>query len=472
MITEIKPQPGPQEDFLSTSADIAVTGGAAGGGKSYGLIMEPTRHVDNEEFVGTLFRRTMPQIKKPGGLWDTAGKLYPLLKGRSIQNPHQYIFPHGSRIEFHHLQYESDLNDWQGAQLPFIGFDELTHFTEKMFWYMFSRLRSMSGIPGYIRGTTNPDPFSWVKRLIEWYLDSSGEYADPNKSGKIRYLVRSGDNIEWFSSERKAEKYAKEINTKHKSFTFIPSNLYDNKILLKEDPDYEANLMILPRVERARLLDGNWKIRAGAGDIFNKSDFEIVDRAPAVVDKTVRFWDRAASEPSQQYPDPDWTVGVKMSRLGSIFYITDVNRFRKGPGKVEQAIKNTTSQDGKKTTIGIFQDPGASGKSEAASFVRLLAGYAVKVLGESGKKYNRWLPLAAQAQHGNVKLVRGPWNDTFLTELENLSENEGEYDHDDQGDASAGCFELLTTGVTGKFGKQEQSNRTKPKMSGFKERKW
>ena len=70
-VTEIRPQAGKQEMFLTTCADIAIYGGAAGGGKSFGLLLEPLRHVtNNPEFYTVAFRRSTTQIRNPGGLWD------------------------------------------------------------------------------------------------------------------------------------------------------------------------------------------------------------------------------------------------------------------------------------------------------------------------------------------------------------------------------------------------------------------
>ena len=138
----IRPQAGAQERFLSSSADIAIYGEAAGGGKSFALLMEPLRHIGNEHFGGVIFRRTSPQITNEGALWDEAGKLYPLVGGDARVGSLEYKFPSGSSVSFRHLQYEATKHDWQGAQVAFIGFDELTHFTKLQFFYMLSRNRS------------------------------------------------------------------------------------------------------------------------------------------------------------------------------------------------------------------------------------------------------------------------------------------------------------------------------------------
>src|SRR5258708_18247775 len=135
------PQPGPQEQFLSTSADICVYGGAAGGGKSYGLLLEALRHIVNPEFSAVIFRRTYPVIMNEGGLWDESMLVYPLVGGKPSEGPPQWIFPSGATIRFAHILHQKDKYSWRGSQIPLIGFDEVTLFTKAQFFYMLSRDR-------------------------------------------------------------------------------------------------------------------------------------------------------------------------------------------------------------------------------------------------------------------------------------------------------------------------------------------
>lgn len=127
----ISAQEGPQTEFLSSPADIVIFGGAAGGGKTFGLLLESLRYVDNPHFGGVFFRRTSPQITNEGGLWDEASKMYPLLEAKPNKNDLLWRFPSGAKIAFKHLQHEDTVRDWQGSQVPFIVFDELTHFCMK-----------------------------------------------------------------------------------------------------------------------------------------------------------------------------------------------------------------------------------------------------------------------------------------------------------------------------------------------------
>ena len=114
----LAPQPGPQTHFLSSIADIVIYGGAAGGGKSFGLLLEPLRHKDNSRFSGVIFRRTSPQLTNPGGLWDEAENMYPLTGGKPLKSVMEYEWGDGMRIAFRHMEHEKNRLDWQGAQVP------------------------------------------------------------------------------------------------------------------------------------------------------------------------------------------------------------------------------------------------------------------------------------------------------------------------------------------------------------------
>src|SRR4051812_48559655 len=105
---ELRPQPGPQEKFLSSAADIAIYGGAAGSGKSFALLLEPLFHVDNQLFRAVIFRRTIPQIRLQGGLWDTSEQIYTLLGGTANQSSLEWTFRSGARLKMSGLEHEND----------------------------------------------------------------------------------------------------------------------------------------------------------------------------------------------------------------------------------------------------------------------------------------------------------------------------------------------------------------------------
>ena len=432
----IKPQEGAQEKFLRCNADIAFYGGAAGGGKSYAILLDPLYDINNKNFGAVIFRRTTKQITSEGGLWDVAGDLYTKLGALPNNQSLSYRFPSGSKVTFAHMEYEKNRLDWQGSQIPFIGFDELTHFTWKQFTYLVSRNRSVSGAKSRIRATLNPDPDHWVRSFIDWYISDKG-FAIPERSGIIRYFIIQGDDILWGdTAEELTDQFPDALP---KSFTFISSSIFDNKILLEADPAYLSNLQALPRIEREQLLDGNWDIRPSAGMYFSKSDVEIVDAHPKIK-RWVRAWDQAGSIVKQKSDDPDWTVGAWIG-LGEdgYYYICDIERFRCEGSQVDKKILNIATLDNKTTVVRLAQDPGSAGKRLAQSQVKMLSGYTVRARTVSGDKETRAKPFSAQWEAGNVKILRGEWNDTFLNEMENFPLGA----HDDQVDAVVDAFEEL-----------------------------
>ena len=441
----IKPQEGPQQQFLSTSADIAIYGGAAGGGKTFALLLEPMRHVNNSKFHAVIFRRTRVQVKQAGGLWAEAEKLYPQIGAVPNQTDLIWKFPSGMKVGFSYLQTDTDKYQYQGAQIPLIGFDELTHFKEDQFFYMLSRVRSDSGVRGYIRCTTNPDPDSWVATFIDWWIDEEG-YPIPERSGKIRWFIRRHDDMLWADSrEELVEQFGEKVRPK--SVTFIKAGLQDNKILMDKDPDYEANLQALTFVERMQLLEGNWKIKPAAGLYFRGDQFKYCDAHELPKFKRlVRYWDRAATEKTGQN-DPDATAGVLMGipedfEVFRRYYVLDVVKFHKGPADTLKTIKDTAEKDGKEVEVGIEQDPGQAGKVEASYLAGQLAGYKTKIVVASGKKLARATPYSSQVQAGNVIIVRDRvWNPDYIKELE-VFDGSGK-GHDDQVDGSSGAFNML-----------------------------
>jgi predicted phage terminase large subunit-like protein len=412
--------------------------------------MDPLYQINNSRFGSVIFRRTTKQIQNEGGLWDTACDLYTSLgdgdRARMVQNPVLTAqFPSGMKVGFHHMEHEKHRFDWQGSQLPDAKFDELTQFTWKQFNYILGRLRSDAGVNPSLKGTCNPDPDSWVRSFIDWYIGEDG-FAIPERSGVIRWFIVEGDEIVWGSTEQELiDKYPSSLP---KSFTFIRSSVYDNKILLENNPRYLANLHALNRVERAQLLDGNWDIRPTAGTYFRRSDFEIVERSPARAQR-VRAWDLAGTKRSETQAErerksdsPDWTVGLRLSKdeTGTM-YVEHIERFREDPGPTQMRVKNVTGQDGQRVKVRLPQDPGQAGKAQAKGFIVLLSGYTVVTYPVSGSKQHRASPVSTQAQAGNIKVVRGPWNEAFFSEVESFPEGL----HDDQVDALSDAFDELNT---------------------------
>lgn len=435
--TVIRPQPGPQETFLGSSADIAIYGGAAGGGKTWALLMEPLRHIANPGFGAVFFRRSTVQVRNEGGLWDESEKLYPIIGATPREHVLSWEFPAGATVSFAHLEHDKTVLNWQGSQIPLICFDELTHFSQKQFWYMVSRNRSMCGVRPYIRATCNPDADSWVAEFIAWWIDQETGLPIPDRAGVVRWFVRINDALVW--ADDPAELEAKHPGIPPKSATFIPAKLTDNAALMAADPGYMANLLALPKVERERLLGGNWKIRAAAGLLFKRSWVTVVDAAPSDI-RMVRGWDLAGT-PKVEGNDPDWTAGTKIgvSRSTGRYIVMHHVRERDTPHKIEALISNTASQDGPEVEISLPQDPAQAGKWQAASLIKMLAGYTARATPEGGDKETRFGPFSAQCEAGNVDVLRGAWNEEWFMNLEGFPEAA----HDDDADSTSRAFNTL-----------------------------
>ena len=441
-VIEIRPQPK-QEIFLRSHADIAIFGGGAGGGKTFALLLEPLYHINNPDFGAVIFRRTMPEITKEKGLLDESMRLYPLFGATFNKNDMRWTFPSGARVSFAHLQYETDLSAWRGAQIALIEFDQLETFTEQQFWYMLSRNRSTCGVKPYVRATCNPEP-GWLANLLDWWIGEDG-YPVQNRGGKLRWFVRAGERIEW--ADDPASLVTQYSDIPPKTLTFIPASIYDNGILMDKDSGYLANLKGLPQVDRERLLLGNWKVKPSAGKVFNRMWFSIVPVAPAG-GQTCIFWDFAATEKSLAKPDPDYTAAVTFRKVGGRWYVLDCQAFRSGPSEVERAFVNLSRQmaerakgEGSMFMVRWEQEPGSASKREAARLVQLLSGLDARAVVSQGDKIARARAMSAQAEAGNISLVEGSWNEEWLNHMH----GQPDLPHDDIMDASVGAFNALNT---------------------------
>ena len=443
----LEPQAGPQTMFMASKADIVIYGGAAGGGKTYALLLEGLRHKDVKGFGAVIFRKNYTQITAEGGLWDASVKIYsqvPDAEQRKTPKLH-WQFKSGAKLTFAYLEREDDLMSWMGTEIAYLAFDELTHFSKHQFLYMLSRNRSTCGVKPYVRATCNPDPDSWVADFVSWWIDPDTGYQIKERSGVVRYMCVLNDTIYWGDTpEKLAEEHG--INPEDcKSVTFIASNLEDNKILMKADPSYLSNLKAMTEVDMERLLYGNWKIRAQAGLMFKRIQIVLVPKESVIREDIVsicRGWDLAATSEDEK-GEPAYTAGVLMARLkNGRFTVLDVVNMRLSAGEVLTLIKNTAMSDNLAyghVRVRIPQDPGQAGKSQAAYFIRELAGNDIVARQESGDKVARATPVAAQWQHGFFNIVQGEWNETYFSQLESFPDSKFK----DMVDATSSAFDEL-----------------------------
>ncbi len=430
---EWAPNPGPQARFLACGAFEVLYGGAAGGGKSDALVIAPLRFVEHPRFSALLLRRSFPElertlVKRSREIYPTAGAVY-------SEARHVWRFPSGAEIAFGYLDGERDVRQYQGAEFQFLGFDELTHFSDAEYRYLLSRVRGPAELPKLVRAATNPGGpgHEWVQRRWAPWL-AGPEYDGPRaEPGEVLRVLPEDDG----------ERIVPRGIEGSFSRTFIAARVDDNP---KGDPTYKARLSLLDAVTRAQLRDGNWLIRPAAGLYFKRSWWRFVDAAPTGRSRVVSRWDLAATEEllaetGRPRNDPDWTVRVRMSRDadGRIF-VEDVFRLRASPGEVERAIVATAEADGESVPVRIPQDPGAAGKFAAEHIIGRLDRFDVRAEPETGDKVQRAAPFSAQAEAGNVVLVRGRWNEEFVSELEAFP-TKGV--HDDQVDAASGAYAFL-----------------------------
>ena len=434
------PNPGPQMHFLASTAYEALYGGAAGGGKSEALLVDPLRCVHLPKYRAILFRRSFPELEK--SLIQRSFGYYQAAFPDAKYNDQKHIwrFPSGALIYFGHLEHDKSVYDHQSAEYQYIGFDELTSFTEWQYRYMLSRARTSSGIRIRIRGATNPggEGHAWVQRRWAPWLGPAPEeaegYTGPRVGpGSVLYYRNTDDGEKWVPKSPEAL-----------SRVFIPAKLTDNP---HTDKGYSERLSGLDPVTRAQLKDGDWLIRPAAGAYFKRAWFKFVDEAPAGL-RRIRYWDFAATEEKVK-GDPDWTAGLKLalSPNGEIF-IESLIRFRGNPLEVESTMLATAEVDGRDVAIGLPQDPGQAGKFQASYFIGKLQGYVVHALPETGDKVTRAGPISAQAAAGNIRLVRGRWNAEFVRELEEFPEG----NHDDQVDALSGAYSRLVGNTPPTYG--------------------
>lgn len=393
-----------QAAFLALNSILeGFYGGAASGGKSDALLMAALQYVEVPKYSALLLRRTFRDLQLPGALMDRSKEWLEATDAKWSPSKYMWSFPSGACVTFGYLQHERDVYQYDSAEFQFIGFDELTQFSETQYRFMSSRLRKTTNmpVPLRIRSASNPGGVGhlWVKeRFI--------------KSADIR-----------------------------KGRFFIPAIKSDNPSVDQES--YDRALDMLDAVTRAQRKDGDWDAEF-AGSLFKRQWLtKIVDAVPVDAAR-VRFWDLASTSGGG-----DYTVGAKLAldEDGRIF-IEDIERGQWGPHAVEKILKSTAEMDGVDVAIEIEQEPGSSGKTVIESYIRLLGGYDVRGRPASGSKVSRWKPTVAQAEAGNVYLLSAPWNSALIDELCGVPNTA----HDDQADAVAGAYNKLASEPPRLFG--------------------
>lgn len=242
-----KPQPR-QFEFMRRNEYEVLYGGAAGGGKSDAMVAEALRQADIPHYKGIMFRKTFPQTRE---LIHKSMRIYPRVYPGAKYNSseHCWTFPSGARIYFGSMPNSDSYINYQGLSYAFIGFDELTHFTQEEYEYLISRNRADGpNVRVYIRATANPGGIGhgWVKE---------------------RFITAMPPNTPYIFKTNIIDNKGKSMEVARKRI-FIPSSVWDNQELLKNDPNYLANLAMLPEAKRNALLYGDWD--SFSGQVFTE----------------------------------------------------------------------------------------------------------------------------------------------------------------------------------------------------------
>ncbi len=393
-----KPTPK-QLAFLLLDIPEALYGGAAGGGKSDALLMAALQYVHVPGYAALLLRKTYADLALPGALMSRAIEWLAPSDAQWKGAGKEWVFPSGATLTFGYLDTENSHFRYQSSEFQFIGFDELTQFRETQYRYLFSRLRRLEGqtVPLRMRAASNPGGVGheWVR---ERFID---------------------------------------VDKEEESRLFIPATLSDNPYLDRDT--YLNSLSQLDPITRQQLLHGDWTARQ-AGGMFQREWLPLVEELPVQINKSVRYWDLAATVPRAGV-DPDYTAGVRVDYgADGLYYIVDIKRARGTPADIEALIYQTAMLDGGKTHIVIEQEPGASGVNTIYHYVtRVLKDFTVRGQRASGSKVERAGPVSSQTEVGNVRMLRGAWIGPFLDEVEAFPVGS----HDDQVDALSGAFMVL-----------------------------
>jgi len=432
-----RPNPGKQELAHRSSAYELFFGGAAGGGKSEFLVVEALRYIGNPLYTAVLFRRTFPELAQARGLISRSKALYPRYGGKYNQQEKVWRFPSGASITFSHMEHEDDKFNHQSAEYVYIGFDELTTFTESQYLYMMSRARSISGLPVRIRAASNPGNVGheWVKARFGLWLspDELGFVVEP---GEIRYFKRVDDvDVECAPDALDAL-----------SRSAIPAKLSDNPKLVEADPAYVARLRQMALVDREQLLNGNWDIQI-AGNVFKAEWFKRLVRCPDHVTKWVRYYDLAASVKTHGH----WTASaaVGMDEDANI-YIRDMYRAKKEWPDARKDIKRIILGDVLVRENGVENK--LHGIAAVQEFLRdpELIGKAIRDVNVDTDKLSRALPWSQRAESGKVFLIQEAhrewgvepgWVEGFLTRAA-LFDGTGKTP-DDEIDSVSGGVQML-----------------------------
>lgn len=411
-------------------------------------------YIDDPNFFGYVFRLNATDMKGGGGLFQTACRMFQAYDKRVkyTKQPMCIYFPSGATINFTGIDGDSGLESIRGIEISAAMIDEGSQHDEDTVFWIISRLRTKAKMIPNIWITCNPSPDSFLCGWLEkYYLYPKGTIINdesvegrpnPEVDGDLRWFLRLGNEMVWGATkEELIEKHSASFpidrlsglsTCQPRSFRFISATCHDNPPLLESDPNYVANLLNLPRIEKERLYFGSWFAREETSGYFKRSwlDGRMIDQIDhSQVKRWVRCFDIAYSVPSESNPHPDYTASVLMAKMqNDDFVIVHAERVRMRAGEVEDHVIDVILKD-KEYYKGNYQaylpqDPSAGQMARVYwAKLGLSRGVALRfhrVTSQNGK-IGSFQPFSASAENGLVKAVKDPeWNDFYFSELESF----------------------------------------------------
>lgn len=456
----LAPQPGPQTLFASSKAHTCIFASSPGAGKSYAGVLESLRWTHLPNYTGVLLRENRKElIRGPTSLYGLASSIGAKMGGRPRQAPYPGVEFGGGTSSVLCMHGNVPKTEFDGLEVALSFWDELDHFQWDMYQYVTgSRSRTTCGIKPYVRASVMPSNGTWVRDLVGPWLNVVSDeeaYPKPEESGRIRWYYYDARGVpQIFDEYNDALESASAVDKslKPRSLAFVFASTLDNKVLMQANPEYLDNLSQLTGYERSRLLYQNWNARPSSAGMFDRSKWRVADRPPLPKDivASVRGWDLAASLPSDDYPDPDWTRGARldMDREG-VVWVTDMVSARDRPGPIDELIQATARLDGPRVFQAFSRDPGSAGVRDEQHIRDILSkvpGCGQVKVQPAANKVALAKVWSAVLSQGKLGLVRAHWNAQFLGELDKFPSSRKQ-DHDDQVDAVSYAWRELPVNI-------------------------
>jgi len=397
----------PVLEFLESPARYTLIAGARGSGKTAGGAQKAFKRI-RKGLDGIVLSPSIPHFNT-----STREEFWKWIPWDHVDHHYKtdkmIEFDTGSKVYYGGIE---DEDRWRGPNVNWLWFDEAARKPDNKAW-----LVAIGGV------RVGENPAAWITTTPR---------------GKNHWIYNMFIKQE---VDEVTRSLLDEIGFSGKLYEHFFVSIFDNKANL--DPMFLAS-MLSSYTGKFREQEIMGKFVDFNGEIISRDAFGEIDakEMPPVTSR-VRFWDLAATEKKQGgSEDPDWLAGGKVSRTANgVFYIEHIEHARLDPADVETRIRGIALKDGINTEIGFEQEPGASGKSMVSVYVRMLAGLSKKIRGYrlSGDRLAAAMPWFSQAMAGNVKVVKGKWNEPFYEELESFPAGA----HDDMVTSLNGAFMML-----------------------------